>query len=105
MRGREQTLKQNHAASRVIQNQLGERRAAAARPLPPSPIRLDPMRAWSASKDPHFGAIGDLRTDDTKAFRGAADYCYGFDVCPTGTAKVNANCVFGYRCQIRLHIR
>jgi hypothetical protein len=38
-------------------------------------------------KDPQFGVIGDVRTDDTKAFQAAADYCYGFGVRPTGLQR------------------
>jgi hypothetical protein len=42
-------------------------------------------------KDAQFGAIGDFRTDDTKAIQAAADYCFGSPSAPHGTEKVNAN--------------
>jgi hypothetical protein len=47
-------------------------------------------------KDPQFGAIGDLSTDDTKAIQAAADYCYGSPLDPHGTEKVNANRVLQF---------
>ena len=59
-------------------------------------IEAPPNTGVVSVKDPQFGAIGDFRTDDTKAIQAAADYCYGSPADPHGTEKVNANSVLQF---------
>lgn len=42
-------------------------------------------------RDPHFGAAGDGRTDDTAAIQAAADSCFGSSAAPHGSSDVSRN--------------
>jgi hypothetical protein len=42
-------------------------------------------------RDQQFGAVGDYKSDDTRAIQAAADYCFGTSSKPNGTASVSLN--------------